>query len=136
LSRNKLYILIILACVVGYAWIIMLHFIKLSHAQEPDVCLFKYLTNIPCPSCGSSRSVMAIVHGDIHEAFYLNPLGFLIVIIMLVTPFWITGDVLLKRSSFLHFYRQVEILFRRKWIAIPAVLLILVNWIWNIKKNL
>jgi hypothetical protein len=121
---------------VGYAWIIMLQFIKLSHAHEPDVCLFKYLTDIPCPSCGSSRSVIAILHGDIHEAFYLNPLGFLIFGIMLITPFWIAGDVLLKRSSFLNFYLQVEILLKRKWIAIPAVLMILINWIWNIKKNL
>jgi hypothetical protein len=122
--------------VVGYAWIIMLQYINLSHAHEPDVCLFKYLTNIPCPSCGSSRSVMAILHGDIHEALYLNPLGFLIFAIMLITPFWITGDILLKRSSFFRFYQQIEILFRKRWIAIPAVLLVLINWIWNIKKNI
>jgi len=79
---------------------------------------------------------MAILHGDIHVAFYLNPLGFLIFSIMLITPFWITGDLLLKRSSFLQFYQYIEIQFKRKWIAIPAVLLVLINWIWNIKKNL
>jgi len=79
---------------------------------------------------------MAILHGDIHEAFFLNPLGFLIFAIMLITPFWITGDLLVKRSSFFHFYKRIEILLMRKWIAIPAVLLVLINWIWNIKKNL
>jgi len=79
---------------------------------------------------------MAILHGEIHEAFYLNPLGFLIFFILLITPFWITGDLFLKRSSFLHFYQNIEILLKRKWIAIPAVLLILINWIWNIKKHL
>jgi hypothetical protein len=121
--------------VVGYAWIILLQYIKLSHAHEPDVCLFKYLTDIPCPSCGSSRSVMAILHGDIHEAFYLNPLGFLIFAIMLITPFWIAGDLLMKRSSFLDFYRYIENLLKHRWISIPAVLLVLINWIWNIKKN-
>jgi hypothetical protein len=55
---------------------------------------------------------------------------------MLITPFWITGDIVLKRSSFFHFYQYLEILFKRKWIAIPAVLLALINWFWNIKKNL
>jgi hypothetical protein len=122
--------------VVGYAWIIMLQHIKLFHAHEPEVCLFKYLTNIPCPSCGSSRSVMAILHGNIYEAFFLNPSGFLIFGFLLITPFWITGDLLLKRSSILHFYQNIEILLQRKWIAIPAILLILTNWIWNIKKNM
>jgi hypothetical protein len=136
LSRNRLYILVFFACVVGYAWIIMLQCIKLSHAHEPDVCLFKYLTNIPCPSCGSSRSVLAILHGDIHEAYYLNPIGFLISLILLIAPFWIAGDVFLKRSSFLQFYRHIEILLKRKWISIPAVILVLINWIWNINKNL
>jgi len=79
---------------------------------------------------------MAIFHGDIHEAFYLNPLGFLIFVIMLITPLWITGDMVLKRSSFFHFFQYIEILLKRKWIAIPAVLLVLINWIWNIKKNI
>jgi len=125
-----------LSCAIGYAWIVMLHYIKLSNALEPDVCLFKYLTNIPCPSCGSSRSVMAILNGDIHEAVWLNPLGFLILAIMIISPFWITGDVLLNRSSFLHFYQYIEILFKQKRIAIPAIMIVLINWIWNIKKNL
>ncbi len=114
----------------------MLNYIKLSHAYEPDVCLFKYLTNIPCPSCGSSRSVMAILHGDIREAFLLNPLGFLIFAIMLITPFWIMGDMAVKRSSFLSFYQFMESLFRQKRIAIPAILIVLINWAWNIKKSL
>jgi hypothetical protein len=79
---------------------------------------------------------MAILHGDIHEALHLNPLGFIIFAIMLIAPFWITGDLLLKRSSFHIFYKYIEALFKRKWIAIPAVLLILINWIWNINKSL
>lgn len=133
--RNKLYILILVACVMGVAWIIMLQNIRLSYSPEPDVCLFKYLTNIPCPSCGSSSSVMAIIRGDIYEAFYYNPFGFLIFAIMVITPVWITGDLLLNRSSFFHFYKYIEILLIKRWIAIPAILLVLINWAWNIKKH-
>jgi hypothetical protein len=79
---------------------------------------------------------MAILHGDIHEAFHLNPLGFLIFAIMLIAPLWISVDLLLKHSSFFRFYQHTELLFRQKWIAIPAVLAVLINWIWNIKKYL
>jgi hypothetical protein len=79
---------------------------------------------------------MAILHGDIHEAFYLNPTGFLIFAIILIAPFWIAGDIVLKQSSFFHFYQNFETHLKRSWIAIPAVLLALINWFWNIKKNL
>jgi hypothetical protein len=79
---------------------------------------------------------MAIIHGDIHEAFLLNPFGFLILAIMLAAPLWIMGDLAVKRSSFLSFYQFMEGLFRQKRIAIPAILIVLINWAWNIKKSL
>jgi hypothetical protein len=79
---------------------------------------------------------MAIIHGDIHEAFLLNPFGFLILAIMLAAPLWILGDMAAKRSSFLRFYQFMEGLFRQKRIAIPAILIVLINWAWNIKKSL
>jgi len=39
----------------------------------PD-CVFKGLTGIPCPACGSTRSVVHVAHGDILSAFAMNPL--------------------------------------------------------------
>lgn len=39
----------------------------------PD-CVFKGLTGIPCPTCGSTRSVVHLAHGDILSAFAMNPL--------------------------------------------------------------
>ena len=39
----------------------------------PD-CVFKGLTGIPCPTCGSTRSVVHLAHGDILTALALNPL--------------------------------------------------------------
>jgi hypothetical protein len=35
-----------------------------------------------------------------------------------------------------NFYNQTELVLKRKWIAIPAILLVLLNWIWNIAKGL
>jgi hypothetical protein len=42
-------------------------------AIAPD-CVFKALTGIPCLTCGSTRSVVHLSHGDILSAFALNPL--------------------------------------------------------------
>lgn len=39
----------------------------------PD-CVFKGLTGIPCPTCGSTRSMVHLAHGDILTALALNPL--------------------------------------------------------------
>ena len=39
----------------------------------PD-CVFKGLTGIPCLTCGSTRSVAHLSHGEILSAFGMNPL--------------------------------------------------------------
>src|ERR1044072_1887899 len=42
-------------------------------------CLFRMLTGLTCPGCGSTRAMHQIVHGHFAAAFMLNPL-FLIAI--------------------------------------------------------
>ena len=49
----------------------------------PD-CVFKGLTGIPCPTCGSTRSVVHLAHGDIMSALALNPLATLCLLAAIV----------------------------------------------------
>lgn len=42
-----------------------------------SMCWFHSFTQLPCPACGTTRSVWAIVHGQWLHAWQLNPLGFL-----------------------------------------------------------
>lgn len=42
-------------------------------------CTIYYLTGRPCPSCGLTTSVSAILHGQFALAWRANPIGFLIV---------------------------------------------------------
>lgn len=37
-------------------------------------CLFHRLTGLECIGCGSTRAVHALVHGEVVQAFWLNPL--------------------------------------------------------------
>lgn len=39
-------------------------------------CLFREWTGIPCPSCGSTRMVEALLSGDVSGALACNPLVF------------------------------------------------------------
>lgn len=136
MGRNKLYALLSTACITGYIWLIVTYYRHASLASEPGVCLFKRATGIPCPSCGSTRSVLAILNGHFNEALLINPFGILILLILIVGPAWMIFDFLSRNDSFYRFYNQTEIILRRKWIAIPLILLVLLNWIWNISKGL
>jgi hypothetical protein len=137
MKKNKLYFFIILACFVGYGWL----YFSLQHQYEIQnsefsVCLFKNITNIPCPSCGTTRAVMEIYKGAFGKSVLLNPFGILVALIMLVCPIWIAYDYLSKKDSFYQFYIKSEKVLQRKKVYITLLILVLLNWIWNINKNL
>jgi len=135
-SKNKLYVFLLIACMAGYMWI----FYSLTKFQSGinniEVCLFKHATHVPCPSCGSTRSVMSLINGDFLQALYINPFGIIISIIMLITPLWILFDIVTRKNTLLNYYRKTEDFFKKPGIAIPFVLFVLINWIWNITKEL
>lgn len=37
------------------------------------ICPFHWLTGFNCPFCGAQRMFVALVHGSLTEAFWLNP---------------------------------------------------------------
>ncbi|MBI4946404.1 MAG: DUF2752 domain-containing protein [Bacteroidetes bacterium] len=100
------------------------------------MCIVKHVTDIPCPSCGSTRSALCFLNGNITDSLKWNPLGLILVILMFLCPFLMAYDLLKRKKILYALYNQTELLFKHKWVAIPAVLLILSNWIWNICKGL
>lgn len=136
MSRNKLYAILAAACAAGYTWLLLTYYRNVSNESDFGVCLFKRVTGIPCPSCGSTRSVISLIKGDFADALLWNPFGILIMIILIVFPFWIGYDLAFRKKSLYNFYFQSEQFIRRKWIAVAAIFLVLLNWIWNIYKGL
>ena len=136
INRNKLYSILLIACLAGYVWVYFNITENWVENNAVEVCLIKHATNIPCPSCGSTRSVISLAQGDFLKAFQTNPLGYLAALIMLLAPFWVLADIVSKRSTLYNFYRKVEEHIRKPGLAIPLGLLVIVNWIWNISKGL
>lgn len=135
-SNKKLYWILLSLSLAGYCWV-GFHWLQTDHAEESTVCIFKQITGIPCPSCGTTRSVLALLQGNYQEAFFINPLGFLAVLLLLVIPCWISLDILLKTESLLRIYLHAEQQIKtKKLIYIPMILLIAGNWVWNISKGL
>lgn len=136
LNRNRLYSILLIACLVGYVWVYFNITENWAENSSVEVCLIKHATNIPCPSCGSTRSVISLAKGDFINALLTNPLGYLVATIMLITPLWIALDIARKRKTLFNFYRRVELKLKKPGLAIPLILLLVINWIWNISKGL
>ncbi len=136
LDRNKLYSILFIACLAGYIWLYFSITKNITEKKSVEVCLIKHVTNIPCPSCGSTRSVISLTKGDFIGALNSNPIGYLVAIIMLIAPIWIITDTIKKTKTLFDFYIKIEIYLKRPKIAIPLILLVIINWIWNITKGL
>jgi hypothetical protein len=120
----------------GYLWLGWSVISMESEKEVPLGCLFKFVYGFPCPSCGTTRSILQFVSGDIFGSLTTNPLGLISMVALLVVPFWAILDVTLGKRGLIRFYRAAEIWIRTPLVGIPIILLVLVNWIWNIAKEL
>ena len=91
---------------------------------------------MPCPSCGVTRSIIKIINSEYKSAFYLNPLGFVIFLGLIMIPVWVAIDFFCKKNSLFRFYYYFEKWIKKPYILIPLIILVLINWIWNIGKGL
>lgn len=135
-SRNKLYTAIFIACLAGYIWLSFSFTSSAIGNNSVEVCIVKHVTGMPCPSCGSTRSVISLTKGDFQQALTTNPLGYIIGLIMLISPLWISFDVVTRKSSLFAFYKKLEFNLKKTQYALPLLLLVIFNWIWNITKGL
>lgn len=136
-TRNRLYLFLFLACVAGYGWVGLLLNETLNGSPVQEVCLLKKTTGYPCPSCGTSRSVMSLLqHQNWWQAAQWNPMGYVVAALMLVLPPWLIFDVVIGRQSLFITYRKIEFWLKKPWLAGPLIVLVLANWIWNIIKGL
>lgn len=134
MPKKRIYAIVLIACLSGFVY---LFFNTFYNEKSPfGLCIFKNVTGIPCPSCGTTRAIQFILQGKIIESLYMNPFGIIVVTLMTIAPFWILYDVIFKKESFLLFYKKSEETIRTKWLSIVLIFLVIINWIWNIYKGL
>ncbi len=44
-----------------------------SVEHAPSLCVFRNVTNLPCPTCGTTRATLAFARGDILSGVLYNP---------------------------------------------------------------
>ena len=134
MSRNKLYSILILACSFGLIY--LLNNTVTKQNETIRVCFIKSVTGIPCPSCGSTRAIQLIFQNKWIDSLAMNPFGIVVAVLMIVIPTWIFFDVVFKKETFFKWYKKMEVIIRKPWLASILILVVLLNWIWNIYKNL
>lgn len=58
-----------------------------SQGAGIQICFFRYLTGLPCPGCGLTRSFSCILHGDFARGYEYHPFGYILLAIFLVAAF-------------------------------------------------
>jgi hypothetical protein len=133
-GTHRIYLTLSALCLGGYAWLIW--FVWTGSSSVVTVCPLHQVTGLPCPSCGATRSIGALLSGDMVQALWYNPLGLILAAGLVVLPVWLAADLLRERDSLYRFYQRAEATLRRPSVALPLILLILANWAWNIVKSL
>jgi hypothetical protein len=100
-----------------------------------QICVLKNTVGVACPSCGTTRSILHVLHGDITHAFLLNPFGLIAFTGMVVIPFWICYDYLTSKRSLWSAYLWTMAILQNKKFSFLVVILVVLNWIWNIQKG-
>ncbi len=57
------------------------------------LCPTRFYFHVPCPGCGSTRAVLALLHGDVHAALALNPVGLVAAALAVPSLAWILRGV-------------------------------------------
>ena len=138
MTKSKLYILLATACFLGYLYV---GFVLLKDHYLPkadfQVCIFKNWTSYPCLTCGTTRSVkLLLLERDFYGALMMNPMGVIVVIIMAVIPVWLVFDVVTKRQSLFEKYVKTVKIISTRYVVALLIALVLLNWVWNINKQL
>ena len=63
MTKNKLYLIVLIACFSGYLYLIFTN--NYSENGQISVCMIKNATGYACPSCGTTRAVQALLKGDL-----------------------------------------------------------------------
>lgn len=161
MSRRSLYALVLLLSAAGWGWVAFNAAAAGSDGMDPGArhgspgfpasrtmdapsdrlvlpspCPFRLATGLPCPSCGTTRSLLALADGDPADAARSNPFGFPAALALLVLPAWILHDLLRGGDGFHRAYGRTEAVLRqRPAVALAVAAVVIVNWGWNILKG-
>lgn len=92
--------------------------------NEPDLCLFHRLTGEPCPTCGTTRGLLALTRGAWRESFLWNPMT---VTVAALGSLAMMGRVITAKTMEFEFTPR-----EKRVLGILGILILAMNWAWLI----
>lgn len=134
MTRRSLYRLAMSLCMAGYVWL-GASYMSVGGGTVSSPCLFRRIMHLPCPACGTTRAVIALLQGHVAEAVRFNLLGFVALAGLLILPGWLLYDGWSRRDTFYRFYLWLDAVLKRKEVFLSFIILILIIWCVNLFRN-
>jgi hypothetical protein len=136
IQARRFYIILISLALAGWVIIIADRFFLEGFILEGrTLCIIKNITGHPCPSCGIRSGIGCLTRFEICRALLQNPLSLIVAAGGVVIPFWVAWDLFRKDISLFRFNQRAGIWLKKNpLIVFFLILLILINWIWNLYK--
>ena len=94
------------------------------------LCLFKEISGIPCPACGTGHGTLALMQGHFSTAWQLNPLSYVVIAVLMILLPLVLTDVLMRRNQLYQLLDYIQLKLHSKspltWMLIT---LVLINWL-------
>ena len=100
--------------------------------KEHVFCIFKRITGLPCPACGSLRASFALYKGDFLQSVLINPFALITNMFIVFSMFWMLYDIIRNKETFIFSLKKK---WNKKSMMILGIVVVS-NWIWNISKGL
>jgi len=113
---------------VGSASLCLLGVALVTPGIQLPVCGFKTITGLPCPTCGITRTIIALSRGDVSRGVFMNPLAAILCAVGLLYLVYAAIVLALRLPRF----RPTVTSIGARRLRIAACTALAVNWIWLI----
>ena len=117
-KRERLIILLTVPCVILGLFLMRERLIALSASFPP--CSFRVLTGYHCPGCGNTRSVKALMHGDILLSLRNNPI---------ILFGCLVGVQFYAEQIVGFFWKDVKLVPRKMWVWIIVIVAFVIFYV-------
>ncbi len=113
---------------VGGASLCLLGVALVTPGIQLPRCAFKTITGLPCPTCGVTRTVIALSRGDLDRALFMNPLAAIACGAALLYLVYAAAVLAFRLPRF----RPTVSVAGARWWRVATVAVLAINWLWLI----
>lgn len=89
---------------------ILLAFALLPSLPPIPLCPIRFFTGRECPTCGTTRAVWLLLHGQFCRSWQMNPIGCIVVIAAMRRVLALSGTLRAKTMALIERYSEIPLL--------------------------